>query len=52
MSGLIPDLGRHAAYIWVSLGAGALGLGLMALASWRRMARLEAAARAALEQRL
>lgn len=48
MSGLVPDFGVHAAFIWASYGVGAVVIGRMILASWlrhravrRQLARLE-----------
>lgn len=44
MSALIPDLGKHAAYIWLSLGAAVVSLAAIGLGSWWRMVSLERAA--------
>jgi heme exporter protein CcmD len=44
MSGLIPEFGKYAPFIWGALGAGVVSMIALALASWLSMARQERAA--------
>lgn len=48
---VLPDFGRHAAYVWPAYAVAFGGLGLLAILSLLRMRMLEKQARTARERR-